>query len=111
VDGIIVSNHGGTRVDGSKQASMHRRKSLIIKIEIPVLIDSEIRRGVDIIKTLALGANAVLVGRPFVYGLGLAGEDGVKQVLRNLIADFYLTLALSGKHSIRELNRDFLKRL
>ena len=74
-------------------------------------MDSGIRRGSDILKALSLGAKAVLIGRPYMYGLALAGEDGVKQVLRNLIADFDLTLALSGKRSVQELNRDLLKRI
>lgn len=110
VDGIIVSNHGGRQVDGAI-AAIDALPDIVDAVngEIPVLMDSGIRRGSDIIKALALGAKAVLVGRPYMYGLALAGQDGVKQVLRNLIADFDLTLALSGKRSVTELNRDLLK--
>ncbi len=112
VDGIIVSNHGGRQVDGAITA-IDALPEIVdaVKGEIPVLLDSGIRRGSDMIKALALGAKAVLIGRPFMYGLALAGEDGVKQVLRNLLADFDLTLALSGKRSVDELNRDLLKKI
>ncbi|MGG1675312.1 lactate 2-monooxygenase [Neobacillus sp. NRS-1170] len=112
VDGIIVSNHGGRQVDGAI-AAIDALPDIIdaVKGEIPVLLDSGIRRGSDIIKALALGAKAVLIGRPFMYGLALAGEEGVKQVMRNLLADFDLTLALSGKRSVGELTRDLLKKI
>lgn len=112
MDGIIVSNHGGRQVDGAITA-IDALPEIIEAVEdqIPVLMDSGIRRGSDILKALSLGAKAVLVGRPYMYGLALAGEEGVKQVLRNLIADFDLTLALSGKRNVQELNRDVLKRL
>jgi lactate 2-monooxygenase len=111
-DGIIVSNHGGRQVDGAIPA-IDALPEIVdaIKGKIPVLMDSGIRRGSDMIKALALGASAVLLGRPYVYGLALAGEEGVKQVLRNLLADFDLTMALSGKRTVAELNRDLLKRL
>lgn len=112
IDGIIVSNHGGRQVDGAISA-IEALPGIIdaVKDEIPVLMDSGIRRGSDMVKALALGAKAVLVGRPYMYGLALAGEDGVKQVLRNLIADFDLTLALCGKRSVKELNSDLLRKV
>ncbi|MRX53041.1 alpha-hydroxy-acid oxidizing protein [Bacillus idriensis] len=112
VDGIIVSNHGGRQMAGVVPAIDALPEICeTVQGEIPVLMDSGIRRGSDVVKALALGAKAVLVGRPYMYGLALAGEDGVKQVLRNLIADFDLTMALSGKCSVGELNRDMLKRM
>jgi lactate 2-monooxygenase len=110
VDGLIVSNHGGRQVDGAIPAIEALPEICdVIQDEIPVLMDSGIRRGSDMVKALSLGAKAVLIGRPYMYGLALAGEAGVKQVIRNLIADFDLTMALSGKSSVSELNRDLLK--
>jgi lactate 2-monooxygenase len=112
VDGIIVSNHGGRQVDGAI-TTIDALPGIVevVKDEIPVLMDSGIRRGSDIIKALALGAKAVLIGRPYMYGLALAGEDGVKQVLRNIIADFDLTFALCGKRSVNELNTGLLSKV
>ncbi|MYL34474.1 alpha-hydroxy-acid oxidizing protein [Pontibacillus yanchengensis] len=106
VDGIIVSNHGGRQVDGAVgalEALPHICD--IVQGEIPVLMDSGIRRGADVVKALALGANAVLVGRPCMYGLAVAGERGVREVLQNMLADTDLTLALSGEKAIREVDR------
>jgi len=74
----------------------------------PVLLDSGIRTGADIVKALALGARAVLLGRPYVWGLGVAGEEGVRAVLRGLLADLDLTLALSGHRAVAELSPDVL---
>ncbi|KGP73184.1 lactate 2-monooxygenase [Pontibacillus yanchengensis] len=106
VDGIIVSNHGGRQVDGAigaLEALPHICD--IVQGEIPVLMDSGIRRGADVVKALALGAKAVLVGRPCMYGLAVAGERGVREVLQNMLADTDLTLALSGEKAIREVDR------
>lgn len=71
-------------------------------------MDSGIRRGSDVIKALALGAKAVLVGRPCMYGLAVAGERGVKEVLQNMIADMDITMALAGERSVDELNKSIL---
>lgn len=97
VDGIIVSNHGGRQVDGSI-AALDALPGVVaaVKGRAPVLFDSGIRRGADAVKALALGARAVLLARPYIWGLAAAGEAGVREVLLNFIADFDLTLALSG---------------
>jgi lactate 2-monooxygenase len=78
---------------------------------VPVLIDSGVRGGADAYKALALGATAVCIGRPYVYGLAAAGERGVREVVNNFIADLDLTLGLSGRRSISELDRSCLTRV
>src|SRR5699024_9373461 len=106
VDGIIVSNHGGRQVDGAV-ASLDALPQVVeaVQNEIPVMMDSGIRRGSDIIKAMALGARAVLVGRPCMYGLAAAGEQGVKEVLQNMAADLDLTLGLAGFNSVTDLDK------
>lgn len=109
VDGLIVSNHGGRQVDGAIAALDALPKVVnVVKGRIPVLFDSGIRRGADAFKAIALGAKAVLLGRPYVWGLAVAGEQGVREVTLNFLADFDLTLALSGYSSCRELNETAL---
>ena len=76
--------------------------------DMPVLMDSGIRSGADIAKALALGARAVLVGRPYVYGLAIAGQAGVGEVIRNMLAELDLTLALCGLTSVSELGPECL---
>jgi lactate 2-monooxygenase len=112
VEGILVSNHGGRQVDGAI-ASLDALPAIVDAVghQAEVLFDSGIRTGADVAKALALGARAVLVGRPWVYGLGLAGTDGVRHVLRSLLADFDLTMALSGHRLPSELIRDSLQRV
>ncbi len=111
VDGIIVSNHGGRQIDGAV-GSADALPAIVEAINgaIPVLFDSGIRGGSDIFTALALGATAVLVGRPYVCGLALAGERGVSEVFRNLIAEFDIVLGLSGHTSPKELSIDDLIR-
>ncbi|MXP65263.1 lactate 2-monooxygenase [Roseomonas sp. M0104] len=109
MDGVIVSNHGGRQVDGAVAAlDMLPPVAAAVAGRIPVLFDGGIRTGADVIKAVALGAAAVLVGRPYVYGLALAGEAGVRQVLRNLAAELDLTLALIGCRGLQELDRSVL---
>lgn len=105
VDAVIVSNHGGRQVDGSIGA-LDALPSVVheLKDRMPVLFDSGIRRGADVFKALALGARAVLIGRLYMCGLAVAGEEGVRDVLLNLVADLDLTLALSGYTCCRELD-------
>lgn len=104
VDGIIVSNHGGRQIDGAV-GSLDALPGVVERVanRIPVLFDSGIRGGSDVLKALALGAKAVLIGRPYVYGLSLAGEAGVDAVMRNIIAEFDITLGLAGYTSASEL--------
>ncbi|MBX3310870.1 MAG: lactate 2-monooxygenase [Cryobacterium sp.] len=111
VDGIIVSNHGGRQIDGAV-GSADALPAIVETINgaIPVLFDSGIRGGSDVLKAMALGASAVLVGRPYVYGLAVAGERGVYEVLRNFIAEFDIALGLSGHASTKELSVDDLIR-
>jgi lactate 2-monooxygenase len=111
IDGIVVSNHGGRQVDGSI-ATLEALPPIAEAVagRIPVLLDSGVRGGADIFKALALGARAVLVGRPYAYGLAIAGEAGVLEVLRNLMADFDLTMGLAGCRATDEVDADALMR-
>jgi isopentenyl diphosphate isomerase/L-lactate dehydrogenase-like FMN-dependent dehydrogenase len=107
--GVIVSNHGGRQVDGAVaalDALVEVRDAL--GDNAVVLMDSGIRRGADVIKALALGANAVLLGRPYVYGLAVAGMTGVERVIRNLMAEIDLTLALIGARDVKALDRSWI---
>jgi lactate 2-monooxygenase len=109
MDGIIVSNHGGRQVDGA--ISTFQALPAIAEVvnkKIPVLLDSGVRTGSDIFKAIALGASAVCIGRPYVYGLALAGQDGVYQVIRNLQSDFELTMGLAGCTSVSDINKSNL---
>ena len=112
VHGVIVSNHGGRQVDGSI-AALDALPAVVEAIDgaMPVLFDSGIRSGADVVKALALGADAVLVGRPFLWGLALGGQGGVEAVLRMLLAELDLTLALSGCTRPAELGRSSLARV
>ncbi|MDN0197759.1 lactate 2-monooxygenase [Streptomyces sp. S.PNR 29] len=97
MDGVVVSNHGGRQVAGSVAAADALPRVVeTVGDRLTVLFDSGIRTGDDVFKALALGARTVLVGRPYVYGLGLDGQAGVEHVIRCLLAEFDLTLALSG---------------
>jgi lactate 2-monooxygenase len=109
MDGLIVSNHGGRQVDGSISAL----DALItvrtaVRPGIPVLLDGGVRRGSDVIKAVALGADAILVGRPYVYGLAVGGRLGVHEVLSNLLAETDSVLALSGYSRLDKIGSEAL---
>jgi lactate 2-monooxygenase len=108
-NGLIVSNHGGRQVDGSVPA-LRALPAIVAEAgdQIPVLFDSGIRRGADMAKALAFGARAVLLGRPYVWGLAVDGEAGVRSVVENLLADFDLTMALCGLAKSSEWSRKSL---
>ena len=112
MDGIIVSNHGGRQVDGAVGAlDMLPEIAAAVGDRLDVLFDSGVRTGADALKAIALGAKAVLLGRPYVYGLGLAGEDGVRHAVRGILADLDLTLGLSGNRHPSDLSPDTLRRV
>jgi isopentenyl diphosphate isomerase/L-lactate dehydrogenase-like FMN-dependent dehydrogenase len=110
MDGVVVSNHGGRQVNGAV-ASLDALPAVAdaVGARMPVLFDSGIRGGDDVFKAIALGAKAVLLGRPYAYGLGLDGQAGVEHVLRSLMAEFELTMALSGYRELAELGPDALR--
>jgi L-lactate dehydrogenase (cytochrome)/lactate 2-monooxygenase len=109
VDGIVVSNHGGRQVDGAI-GSLDALPGIVEEVDgrVPVLFDSGVRSGADVFTALALGARAVLVGRPWVYGLALAGAEGVRTVMENVWAELDLTMALTGTRSLDQVTRDLL---
>jgi lactate 2-monooxygenase len=111
MDGIVVSNHGGRQVDGAI-ATMDALPAILDEVggRIPVVLDSGIRSGADVFRALALGAAAVGLGRPYVWGLAVGGSDGVREVIRNLRADFDLTMGLAGCASVRDIGRDSVER-
>lgn len=110
VDGIIVSNHGGRQMDGAVGAiDTLAGIANAVGDQTTILFDSGIRRGADVFKAMALGAKGVLLGRPYVYGLALGGEQGVKEVTANLLADVDLTMGLAGCKSWKDVTRDHLK--
>lgn len=107
--GIVVSNHGGRQVDGAI-ASLDALPAVraVVGPELPLVLDSGVRTGSDVVKALALGADAVAIGRPYVYGLALAGRDGVRDVLSNIVAELDLTMGLSGVGAVREIGPELL---
>lgn len=104
IDGIIVSNHGGRQLDGVI-GSLDALPDIVkaVKGRIPVILDSGVYRGMDALKALALGADAVAIGRPFVYGLALEGQQGVEKVMTNLYDELKVSIALAGAKSIKGL--------
>ncbi|XP_047341255.1 peroxisomal (S)-2-hydroxyacid oxidase GLO4 [Impatiens glandulifera] len=110
VDGLIVSNHGGRQLD-FVPASIDVLEEVVNAVggKVPVLFDGGVRRGTDVFKALALGAKAVLVGRPILYGLAAKGENGVKRVVEMLKNELELTMALSGCPTLKDITRNHVK--
>ena len=104
VDGVVVSNHGGRQVDGSIGA-LDALPGVVEAVDdrIVVLFDSGVRQAADVFKAVALGARACLLGRPYAYGLAARGEDGVRDVLHNLLAELDLTMALAGCGTVTDI--------
>jgi isopentenyl diphosphate isomerase/L-lactate dehydrogenase-like FMN-dependent dehydrogenase len=111
IDGIVVSNHGGRQVDGAI-ASLDALPPIVDAVpdDFPILLDSGVRSPADAFKAIALGARAVLLGRPYVWALALGGEEGVATFLKGFLAELDLTLALSGYSSFDEVGPDALVR-
>ena len=108
-DGIIVSNHGGRNLDlAPATIDALPRMADAVAGRLPLLLDSGIRRGTDVLMALALGAKAVLIGRPYIYGLTIGGAQGVERVVSILRSEFERAMALTGRRSIAELDRSVL---
>ena len=109
-DGVWVSNHGGRQIDQSVP-TLEALPAVVERVggRVPVIFDSGVRQGSDAFIALALGATAVAIGRPYAYGLGIAGEDGVREAVRNILAELDITLGLSGHTSIAEVDRSALR--
>ena len=107
-----MSNHGGRQIDG-EIATLDALPNVAEAVsgKIPVLLDSGVRGGADVFKALALGATAVCLGRPYVYGLACAGQRGVEEVIGNVLAEFDLTLGLAGCTNVRSVTREALQQL
>jgi len=107
---VVVSNHGGRQLDGTP-AGIEALPDVVAAVgdRLEVLVDGGVRRGTDVLKALALGARAVLIGRPYVWGLALNGEDGVANVLEMLQAEFELAMTLSGATSVAQINRTLVR--
>jgi isopentenyl diphosphate isomerase/L-lactate dehydrogenase-like FMN-dependent dehydrogenase len=112
VDGIIVSNHGG-RSEASGRSTIESLPEIVaaVRDRVPVLVDGGFRRGTDIFKALALGADAVCVGRPYVYGLGAFGQVGVEKVLNILRAEFRRVMQEAGVTSVSQINSTYIEQV
>lgn len=110
MDGVWVSNHGGRQIDRSVPTlDVLPEIAEHIAGRVPVVFDSGVRGGADAAIALALGADVVALGRPYAYGLGIAGETGVREVIRNVVAELDITLGLAGLTAVSELNREALR--
>jgi isopentenyl diphosphate isomerase/L-lactate dehydrogenase-like FMN-dependent dehydrogenase len=112
LDGIVVSNHGGRQVDGGiSSLDALAEIAPVVDGRMKLLIDSGVRTGSDVFKAIALGADAVLIARPYLYGLAIAGAAGARDAVANILAEFDLTLGLSGRRSVDEIGPDALRRI
>jgi isopentenyl diphosphate isomerase/L-lactate dehydrogenase-like FMN-dependent dehydrogenase len=111
VSGIVVSNHGGRQLDG-EVGTLDALPAMVEAVDgkIPLLVDSGVRHGADVIKALAIGASAVMLGRPYAYAMASHGEEGVVHLIRSMMADIDLQLALCGLTSIAGITRSVLAR-
>jgi lactate 2-monooxygenase len=111
VDGIYCSNHGGRQANGGLPALECLPDVVDAAGDVPVVFDSGIRSGSDVVKALGLGARAVAIGRPYAYGLAVGGQAGIEHVLRCLLAEADLILGIDGYPSVGDLTRDALRRV
>ena len=109
IGGIIVSNHGGRNLD-TLPATIDALPQVTDRVagRVPVLVDGGIRRGTDVLKALAMGANAVLIGRPYLYGLGAAGQEGVTNVIKILQRELQMAMVLTGRPNISAIDRSVI---
>ena len=112
MDGVLVSNHGGRQLDGAI-GSLDMLAEIVEAVgsRCTVLFDSGVRTGVDVIKALCLGAKGVLVGRPWVYGMGIAGKEGARDVLRGILADLDQSMGLAGIRTVADCEKSMLRRV
>jgi 4-hydroxymandelate oxidase len=108
-DGVVVSNHGGRCLD-TQLATIESLPKVVAQVRgrVPVLVDGGIRRGTDVVKALALGASAVLIGRPYVYGLAVGGAEGVAHVVKILRQELLLAMSLLGRPDLASVDRTVL---
>jgi len=111
-DGIMLSNHGGRSLD-TLVSTIEALPRMVERLQdrIPVILDGGIRRGIDVFKALALGAKAVMIGRPYMYGLAIGGSDGVSRVIEILRTELEMTMALAGCSTLAEVKKDRLDSL
>ena len=109
-DAVVVSNHGARTLDGTA-GTLHVLSEVVDAVNgrVPVLVDGGVRRGGDIVKALALGARAILIGRPYIWGLAAFGQDGVQRVIELLHGELRTALALSGAGTMQAVNRSFIR--
>jgi L-lactate dehydrogenase (cytochrome) len=111
VDGLVVSNHGGRQLDGTR-ATIEALPEIIDAVHgrLEVLLDGGVRRGADVVRALALGARAVMIGRPYLYGLAISGQAGVRRAIEILTNEIDHVLALSGVPRVADLEPSVVRR-